>query len=233
MEVPAALLKLSKMLGSAWEVALTYFSCRHRSRAKGESDEDLSGRRYSAAICRTISSIASFTSGETSVPCSEVQQLGLGLGQHDVAGDSPRLALEALAEVRIPLMSHRPVILVSFSTGFSASGLACPVRILHLFRWFSRATLGAMPLWLLTYKFTCSQAECGYHNALDAVAQADTPKTAASQVGKSQHLCGRCGRPLTDSSSLKMAVPVPISSVEKKRSVSESGKQPSQNRGSR
>jgi len=32
----------------------------------------------------------------------EVQQLGLGLGQHDVAGDSPRLALEALAEVRIP-----------------------------------------------------------------------------------------------------------------------------------
>ncbi len=155
----------------------------------------------------------------------EVQQLGLGLGQHDVAGDSPRLALEALAEVRIPLMSHRPVILVSFSTGFSASGLACPVRIRHLFRWFSRATLGAMPLWLLTYKFTCSQAECGYHNALDAVAQADTPKTAASQVGKSQHLCGRCGRPLTDSSSLKMAVPVPISSVEKKRSVSESGKQ--------
>jgi hypothetical protein len=131
------------------------------------------------------------------------------------------------------LRSHRPVILVSFSTGFSASGLACPVRIRHLFRWFSRATLGAMPLWLLTYKFTCSQAECGYHNALDAVAQADTPKTAASQVGKSQHLCGRCGRPLTDSSSLKMAVPVPISSGEKKRSVSESGKQPSQNRGSR
>src|SRR5712691_2007133 len=116
--------------------------------------------------------------------------------------------------------------LVSCSTGFSASGLACPVRIRHLFRWFSRATLGAMPLWLLTYKFTCSQAECGYHNALDAVAQADTPKTAASQVGKSQHLCGRCGRPLTDSSSLKMAVPVPISSVEKKRSVSESGKPP-------
>jgi hypothetical protein len=54
----------------------------------------------------------------------EVQQLGLGLGQHDVAGDSPRLALEALAEVRIPLMSHRPVILVSFSTGFSASETA-------------------------------------------------------------------------------------------------------------
>jgi len=102
-----------------------------------------------------------------------------------------------------------------------------------LFRWFSRATLGAMPLWLLTYKFTCSQAECGYHNALDAVVQADTPKTAVSQVGKSQHLCGRCGRPLTDSSWLKMAVPVPISSVEKKRPVSESGKQPSQNRSSR
>ena len=90
-----------------------------------------------------------------------------------------------------------------------------------------------MPFWVLRYKFTCSQAECGYHNALDAVAQADTPKTAASQVGKSRHLCGRCGRPLTDSSSLKMAVPVPISSVEKKRSVSESGKPPSQNRGSR
>jgi len=118
-------------------------------------------------------------------------------------------------------------------TGFSTSDLACPVRIRHLFRWFSRATLGAMPLWLLTYTFTCSQPECGYHNALDAVVQADTPKTAASQVGKSQHLCGRCGRPLTDSSSLKMAVPVPISSVEKKRPVSESGKQPSQNRGSR
>ena len=131
------------------------------------------------------------------------------------------------------LRSCCPVILVSFSTGSSASGLACPVLIRHLFRWFSRATLGAMPFWLLRYKFTCSQAECGYHNALDAVAQADTPKTAASQVGKSQHLCGRCGRPLTDSSSLKMAVPVPISSVEKKRSVSESGKQPSQNRGSR
>jgi len=81
-------------------------------------------------------------------------------------------------------------------TGFSASGLACPVWIRHLFRRFSRATLGAMPLWLLRYKFTCSQAECGYHNALDAVVQADTPKTAASQVGKSQHLCGRCGRPL-------------------------------------
>jgi hypothetical protein len=102
-----------------------------------------------------------------------------------------------------------------------------------LFQWFSRATLGAMPLWLLRYKFICSQEECGYHNALDAVAQADTPKTAASQVGKSQHLCGRCGRPLTDSSSLKMAVPVPISSVEKKRPVSESGKQPSQDRGTR
>src|SRR5690348_400272 len=28
---------------------------------------------------------------------------------------------------------------------------------------------GAMPFWLLRYKFTCSQAECGYHNALDAV----------------------------------------------------------------
>jgi len=105
-------------------------------------------------------------------------------------------------------------------------------RLVTCSKWFSRATLSAMPLWLLTYKFTCSQAECGYHNALDAVAQADTPKTAASQVGKSQHLCGRCGRPLTDSSSLKMAVPVPISSEEKKRSVSESGKQPSQNRGS-
>ena len=107
-------------------------------------------------------------------------------------------------------------------------GVACPVRIRHLFRWSSRATLRAMPFWLLRYKFTCSQAECGYHNALDAMARADTPKTAASQVGKSQHLCGRCGRPLTDSSSLKMAVPVPISSVEKKHSVAESGKPPSQ-----
>ncbi len=119
------------------------------------------------------------------------------------------------------------------TTGFSTSGLACPVRIRHLFRWFSRATLGAMPLWLLTYTFTCSQAECGYHNALDAVVQADTPKTAASQVGKSQHLCGRCGRPLTDYSSLKMAVPVLMSSVEKKRPVSELSKQPSQNCSSR
>src|SRR5713101_3073749 len=231
MEVPA-LLKLNKMLGSAWEVALTFLSCRHRSRAEGESDEDLSGRRYSAAICRTISSMASFTSGETSVPCSKSSSLASDLVSM-MLPEIARALLETLAEVRIPLMSHRLVILVSFSTGFSASGLACPVRIRHLFRWFSRATLGAMPLWLLTYKFTCSQAECGYHNALDAVAQADTPKTAASQVGKSQHLCGRCGRPLTDSSSLKMAVPVPISSVEKKRSVSESGKQPSQNRGSR
>ena len=79
MEVPAALLKLSKMLGSAWEVALTFLSCRHRSRAKGESDEDLSGRRYSAAICRTISSMASFTSGETSVPCSKSSSLASDL----------------------------------------------------------------------------------------------------------------------------------------------------------
>jgi len=101
-----------------------------------------------------------------------------------------------------------------------------------LFRWFSRATLGAMPLWILRYKFTCSQAECGYRNDLDAVVQADTPRAAASQVGETQHLCGRCGRPLSDLSSLKMAAPVSISSGAKKPSVSEPGKQPSQNRGS-
>jgi hypothetical protein len=126
------------------------------------------------------------------------------------------------------------------SWGISCSGVSTPTFPItatakmavptaaqrDLFQRFSRATLGAMPLWLLTYKFTCSQAECVYHNALDAVVQADSPRTAASQVAKSQHHCGRCGRPLTNSSSLKIAAPVPMLSVEKMRPVSESGKQP-------
>jgi len=104
MEVPAALLKLSKMLGSAWEVALTFLSCRHihRSRAEGESDQALSGRRYS--VRRFAGPFPPWPVSLRARPRFhvEVQQLGLGLGQHDVAGDSPRLALEALAEVRIP-----------------------------------------------------------------------------------------------------------------------------------
>jgi hypothetical protein len=165
----------------------------------------------------------------TGAPILPVKLTSLGCGRLHLFRQAPDEAVPQRAAPEEVEVRFAPAVGCSEATRGTdvsrceTSGLACPVRIRHLFRWFSRATLGAMPLWLLRYKFTCSQAECGYHNALDAVVQADTPRTTATQVGESQHLCGRCGQRLSDFSLLKMAAPVLMSAAEKKRPVSEPG----------